>query len=310
MLDVIGAGATATSEQDWHKIWKESPEVGQLQEEIQKIHTEGRNRPLAQGKIHTGFTTRWSYQVQELFKREATSYWRDPEYLMAKLILNAFGGLFIGFTFFKASDSQQGTQNKLFVCFPISCRLYSVSNVFLFADAVHLYVYNSEVLDIHRPRLPFLIDFISVPLANQLQVPFINTRKIYEIRERPSRMYSWTALLASQMMIEIPWNIVGSSILFVTWYWTVGFDNSRAGYTYLMMGIVLPFYYTTFGQVRSSLGPIDRQSRDLIFSLKAVAAISPSAEIAALLFSFLFSFVLTLWAFLFMSMVRRFLTPF
>lgn len=74
-------------------------------------------------------------------------------------------------------------------------------------------------------------------------------RSIYEIRERPSRMYSWTALVTSQILVELPWNVLGSFILFITWYWTVGFDNSRAGYTFLMMVIAYPFYYTTFGMV-------------------------------------------------------------
>jgi ATP-binding cassette subfamily G (WHITE) protein 2 (SNQ2) len=63
-------------------------------------------------------------------------------------------------------------------------------------------------------------------------------------------MYSWTALLASQILVEVPWNILGSTIFFFCWYWTVGFDSSRAGYSYLMMGVVLPIYYTTIGQVR------------------------------------------------------------
>ena len=94
-----------------------------------------------------------------------------------------------------------------------------------------------------------LIRFLSVPLSAQLQVPFINTRMIYEIRERPSRMYSWTALLTSQILIELLWNILGSTMLFVTSYWTIGFESSRAGYAYLMLGIVFPSYYTTFAQV-------------------------------------------------------------
>ena len=115
---------------------------------------------------------------------------------------------------------------------------------------------------------------VSVPLANQLQVPFIDMRNVYEIRERPSRMYSWTALLTAQIMAEIPWNILGSSLYFLCWFWTVGFPTSRAGFTYLVMGVFYPLYYTTVGQ--------------------AVAAMAPNAEIAALLFSFLFSFVLTL----------------
>ena len=90
---------------------------------------------------------------------------------------------------------------------------------------------------------------ISVPLSNQLQVPFIDMRNIYEVRERHSRMYSWTALVTSQILIEIPWNILGSSLYFLCWYWTVGFPTSRGGYTYVMFSVVNAIYYTTIGQV-------------------------------------------------------------
>lgn len=117
---------------------------------------------------------------------------------------------------------------------------------------------------------------ISVPLAQQLQVPYIAMRDLYEVRERPSRMYSWTALLTSQIVSEIPWNILGSSLFFLCWYWTVGFQSTaqRAGYVYLIQGVLFPLYYTTVGQ--------------------AVASMAPNTQISALLFSFLFSFVLVL----------------
>ena len=118
---------------------------------------------------------------------------------------------------------------------------------------------------------------VTVPLAQQLQVPFIDMRSLYEVRERPSRMYSWTALVASQILVEVPWNILGSSLFYLCWYWTVGYDSDRAGYTYLMIGVLFPMYYTSIGQ--------------------ATAAMCPNAEIAAILFSLLFSFVITLCVF-------------
>jgi len=186
-------------------------------------------------EIHSEFATGWFYQTCQLLKRDAEAHWRDPTYIMAKMVLNAFGGLFIGFTFFHAEDTQAGTRNKLFAV--------------------------------------FMATIMSIPLSNQLQAPFIDMRSIYEIRERRSRMYSWTALVTSQVIIAIPWNILGSFILFVTFYWTVGFDSARAGYTFLMLVLAFPAYYSTFAQ--------------------AVAAMSPNAEIAALLFSLLFSFVIT-----------------
>lgn len=122
MLEIIGAGATATSEQDWHTIWKNSPQAIRLEKEIEEIHREGRKRPPVRATFTSEFATSWFYQTWELFKRGHVAYWRNPTYLMAKLSLNIIGGLFIGFTFFKASNSQQGTQNKLFV---------SLSRVFL-----------------------------------------------------------------------------------------------------------------------------------------------------------------------------------
>jgi ATP-binding cassette, subfamily G (WHITE), member 2, SNQ2 len=92
---------------------------------------------------------------------------------------------------------------------------------------------------------------ISVPLAQQLQVPFISMRDIYEVRERPSRMYSWTALVTSQVLAEIPWNMFASTLYFCCWYFTVGFptEATRSGYVYLALGVLFPWYYTTVGQV-------------------------------------------------------------
>ncbi|THH28859.1 hypothetical protein EUX98_g5325 [Antrodiella citrinella] len=233
MLSATGAGATAHSEIDWHETWKNSAEARNLQEELEAINTEGRARPALTATYKSEFATSWWYQVLTLVKRDAESHWRDPTYLAAKLALNIVAGLLIGFTFWKSKDSLQGVQNKLFA------------------------IYMSTL--------------VCVPLANQLQVPFIGLRSVFEIRERPSRMYAWTALLTSQMLSEIPWNILGSSLYFICWYWTVGFPSDRAGYTYLMLCVLFPLYYTTLGQ--------------------AVAAMAPDAEIGALLFSFFFSFV-------------------
>lgn len=87
-------------------------------------------------------------------------------------------------------------------------------------------------------------------------------------------MYHWSALTTAQILTELPWNILGSSLFFLCWFWTVGFESSRAGFTYLMYGVCFPIYYTTIAL--------------------AVASMCPTAEIAGLMFSFLFAFVLTL----------------
>jgi ATP-binding cassette, subfamily G (WHITE), member 2, SNQ2 len=81
-------------------------------------------------------------------------------------------------------------------------------------------------------------------------------------------------LITSQFVAELPWDILGSSLYFLCWFWTVGFDNSRAGYTYLMLGVIYPLFYVSFAM--------------------AVASMVPTAEIAAIVFSFLFSFIINL----------------
>jgi ATP-binding cassette, subfamily G (WHITE), member 2, SNQ2 len=51
MLEVIGAGATATSEIEWHEKWVNSQEAQQAQQEIDRIHEVGRTRPPVQGEL-------------------------------------------------------------------------------------------------------------------------------------------------------------------------------------------------------------------------------------------------------------------
>ncbi|KAI0035475.1 ABC-2 type transporter-domain-containing protein [Vararia minispora EC-137] len=235
ILDVIGAGATATTTADWHDIWKKSLESRSTDAELESILEDGKKRAAVDTTQHSEFSTSWVYQVKTLLERELVRHWRDPTYLVAKFALNICGALFIGFTFFKAKDSIQGTQNKIFAV--------------------------------------FMSTILSAPLSNQIQVPFITTRGVYEVRERPSRMYSWTAFVTAQFFGELPFNIFGSTLYFLIWYWLVALPTGRAGYTYLMLGIIFPTYYTSLAQ--------------------AIAAMSPNTEIAALLFSFLFSFVVT-----------------
>ncbi|PCH34845.1 pleiotropic drug resistance ABC transporter [Wolfiporia cocos MD-104 SS10] len=234
ILDVVGAGATASSIIDWHSIWNQSREVLAVQHELAMIRVQGKSRPLERAVSQSEFATSWWYQLVTLLQRDARGLWRDPVYLIAKMAVNILCALIIGFTYFKSKHTMQGTENQLFSI--------------------------------------YISTFLAAPLVEQLQVPFLDMRNIYEIRERHSRMYSWSALLTSQFLVEIPWNILGSSLFFLCWYWTAGFPTHRAPYTYLLFGIIYPVYYTSFGQ--------------------ATAAMSPNAEIAALIFNALFAIII------------------
>ncbi|KAH7106585.1 pleiotropic drug resistance ABC transporter [Auriculariales sp. MPI-PUGE-AT-0066] len=230
MLEVIGAGATAHATQDWHKIWLQSSERDEAGKELNEIHAKS-SKTAVNTKISGEYATTWFYQLGQNLARLATEYWRDTPYIMAKLALSAIGGLLVGVSFFQAGDSQQETQNKSFAVW-----------------------------------MALILGF---PMSNLAVGPWIKVRTIYEIRERPSRIYSWTALVTAQILIEMPLNIICMGLTFVTWFWTVGFDISRAGFTALVLVVGFPLYFQSLAQ--------------------AMAAVSPSFEIGGLLFSTLFN---------------------
>ena len=95
MLDVIGAGATATSEIDWHAAWNKSEEATNFKIRLNEIHEEGRKKPPVQATQHSEFATSWTSQLWELTVRANIAYWRNPTYIMSKELLNVAGGLFI-----------------------------------------------------------------------------------------------------------------------------------------------------------------------------------------------------------------------
>ncbi|GAA6000108.1 hypothetical protein JCM10207_006055 [Rhodosporidiobolus poonsookiae] len=119
----------------------------------------------------------------------------------------------------------------------------------------------------------FMAVVLSAPLSQQLQPKFLGLRQLYIARESPSRMYSWPIFVISSILVEIPWNILSGTLFWCCWYFTVGFPRStnRAGYAWLMH-MFFEVYFPTFAQ--------------------AVAAFSPTAMAASVLFSTLFSFVI------------------
>lgn len=122
MLSVIGAAPGSHSDVDWHKTWLESPERKAVREELATMK---RDRP-AMSEIHNTeqdpasykeFAAKPMVQLSEVTRRVFQQYWRTPSYIYSKVALCTFSALFIGFSFFKANNSQQGLQNQLFAIF-------------------------------------------------------------------------------------------------------------------------------------------------------------------------------------------------
>lgn len=238
ILEQIGAGATGHATLDWPSVWASSSERQAVTERIDRFQAQSAStteRPSTAPKHQ--FSLNWFHQYKIVQGRLFVQQWRSAGYIKSKLAINVLGGLFIAFTFYKEPSSIQGLQNKVFAIFMmlIICLILMV---------------------LVQPRL-------------------IDLRKIYDVREKHSNMYHWSVFVVSNVLVEIPANLVIASIGFICWYFPVGWwrDISAArGISMYAIYILYQIYYTTFSQ--------------------AVAVVSPNAETAAMLTVLFYTFVL------------------
>lgn len=222
ILEAIGAGATANVQEDWHEIWKNSPEYEANEEKIEKMMKEmaakeddASNSEDAGQKYATGYF----YQFKHVYLRSATIFWRDLNYLMSKLMLMLVGGLYVGFTFYNVGDSYTGLQNTLFATF--------ISIV------------------------------LSAPAMNQIQARALASRELFEVRESKSNMFHWSLLLITQYLCEIPYHFVFSTIYFVCFYFPLRnfFEASRSAVFFLNYSIMFQLYYIALGLMVLYMSP-------------------------------------------------------
>lgn len=217
MLTAIGAAPGSTTETDWHQAWRSSPEYQAVQDELQRLKSEGASHIDSQEDQKASFrefaASLWD-QLLIVTRRVFQQYWRTPSYIYAKFILCCSVALFIGLVFLNAPLSIQGLQNQMFAIFNI---------LSIFGQLV------------------------------QQQMPhFVTQRSLYEVRERPSKTYSWKVFMLSQVITEIPWNSLMSVFMFICVYYPVGLwengdpsqRSERAGLMWLLFWQFLIFTCT------------------------------------------------------------------
>ncbi|OAL47624.1 ABC-transporter [Pyrenochaeta sp. DS3sAY3a] len=237
-LEQIGAGATGHATLDWPSVWATSSERRETTAAINRFESlQLTDGAQSSGTLTREFATPWLYQYFVFQKRLFMQHWRSPAYINSKLAVNVIGGLFLAFTFYKETDSIQGLQNKMF----------SV----------------------------FMVLLLCLVLMVLLQPRLIDLRKIYDVRERYSNMYHWSVFVVSNIVVEIPFNFIISSLCFICWYFPVAWwrdiSAGRGAFMYLVF-IIYQLYHTTFSQ--------------------AIAIASPNAETAAMVTILFYTFIL------------------
>lgn len=215
MLDVIGASPGSHTDKDWSEVWNNSPQRVEVRRTLAEMKEELSQKPQAPRSAGYGeFAMPFWAQYLTVQQRTFQQYWRSPEYIYSKAALCIIAPLFIGFTFYKEPLSLQGLQNQMFAIFM------------------------------------FLILFPN--LVQQMMPYFVTQRSLYEVRERPSKAYSWKAFMLASIIVEIPWNCFMAVPAFFSWYYPIGFFrnalegtvNERAGTMFLLILIFLMFSST------------------------------------------------------------------
>ncbi|KAL2818975.1 ABC-2 type transporter-domain-containing protein [Aspergillus cavernicola] len=208
ILEIIGAGASGKSNQDWPVLWKESSEAREVQKEIERIHQDRSSSPSEEdNNTHQEYAMPFTNQLWHVTSRVFQQYWREPIYIYAKLILAIASGLFIGFTFFKPDSSQQGFQDVLFSA--------------------------------------FMLTSIFSTLVQQIMPKFVVQRSLYEVRERPSKAYSWAAFIIANILVEVPWQVLAGVMSWACYYFPVYGANQAPHRQGLMLLFVMQFFVFT-----------------------------------------------------------------
>ncbi|KAL5328219.1 hypothetical protein ACEPPN_001716 [Leptodophora sp. 'Broadleaf-Isolate-01'] len=240
MLTMVGAGATGQSTQDWHEVWKASDEAGEVLNELANIKNEMGKEVSDDDNTSFGeFAMPFTSQLYEVTIRVFQQYWRSPGYIYAKFMLGVASALFIGFSFFHVDPSQQGLQNAIFSI--------------------------------------FMITAIFTSLVQQIFPQFISQRDLYEVRERPSKAYSWKAFLIANIIVEIPYQIFLGIMVFASFFYPIftreGVPDSQRQGLILLLLVQFFVFASTFAHM-------------------LIAAL-PDAETGGAIATFMFTLVLT-----------------
>ncbi|KAH6844637.1 ABC-2 type transporter-domain-containing protein [Chaetomium sp. MPI-CAGE-AT-0009] len=212
LVETVAAGKPDGSSKEWSEIWCESDEQRIMLCEMESL-LPNKSETSGAGQSSSRdleYATPFWYQLLVVTQRVFKQYWRTPNYIVGKFILGIGSALFIGFSFFLPGSSIQGLQMLIFSIFMLAA--------------------------------------IFSTLIQQLMPQFIKQRSLYEVRERPSKMYHWSALLIANIVAEVPYQIFLGVLVFAAFSYPVfGIVASESQGLILLFCVQFFVYVSTFG---------------------------------------------------------------
>ena len=96
----------------------------------------------------------------------------------------------------------------------------------------------------------FMLMAIFPSLVQQIISRFVIQRSLYELRERPSRTYTWQAFLISNMLAEIPYQVFLGCLVWACYYFTVfGIQSTERGGLMLLYCVEFFIFASSFGHL-------------------------------------------------------------
>ncbi|KAJ9489538.1 hypothetical protein VN97_g3742 [Penicillium thymicola] len=221
MLDAIGAGQTRRiGDRDWGDIWRTSPELDKVKEEIIQIK---QNRAQAvrdnhdENMVDREYASPLWHQIKVVGRRTHLSFWRSKNYGFTRLYTHVVISIITGLVFLNLDDSRSSLQYRIFVIFNVT-------------------VLPAIILQMVQPRYDM-------------------SRLIF-YRESASKTYSQFAFALSLVLAEMPYSILCAVCFFLPLYYIPGFqtESSRAGYQFLII-LITEIFSVTLGQMISALTP-------------------------------------------------------
>jgi ABC-type multidrug transport system permease subunit len=66
-----------------------------------------------------------------------------------------------------------------------------------------------------------MLTSIFTALIQQIIPRFVTQRSLYEVRERPSKAYSYVAFLLANILVEIPYQILLGIMVYASYFYAV-----------------------------------------------------------------------------------------
>ncbi|KAJ3336600.1 hypothetical protein HDU93_002523, partial [Gonapodya sp. JEL0774] len=213
---------------DWVSQWRKSDEAEFLETRISEL----RNVPVdeaLQKMQEQEFNITITQQIPIVMKRLFTLFWRSPRYTVGQVIVSIVEAAFIAVSFFQIPKTQAGLLQRAFAI--------------------------------------MLAGAYSGRTASQT-IPFFFDLKTNFLRESAQGFYSSVAFSTAITVVEIPYNILQSTILFAIMYFSVGLSGvPSVAAIFWTFHVILTVFANSLGQAVAALMP----NMPLAFLLVAVS---------------------------------------